>query len=193
MFEAMSYRHPTSTTPIPPPPQLTHNNFFKSLYVQNTKWYLNIRKIGTKFIFRPLIWGYPLNLSKIRIAYTNACHCCTGLPIYTCNIPYKRLLNFRSHDVLQDAHTLKHDEIIKIYNKTHCLKVIYHTLYGMNNYVLIWGDRLSCDSLRGSHDSQSPHIRKHLCPIWWQLYFSQIYSYYIRVDISPSTWPMGTT
>ena len=25
------------------------------------------------------------------------------------------------------------------------LKVIYHPLYGMNNYVLIWGDWLSCD------------------------------------------------
>ena len=48
------------------------------------------------------------------------------------------------------------------------LKVIYHPLYGMNNYVLIWGDRLSCDSLRGSHDSQSP---QHLCPILWQLWF----------------------
>ena len=33
------------------------------------------------------------------------------------------------------------------------LKVIYHPLYGMNNYVLIWGDWLSCDPLRGSHDS----------------------------------------
>ena len=49
------------------------------------------------------------------------------------------------------------------------VKVIYHPLYGMNNYVLIWGDWLSCDPLRGSHDSQSPHIRKHLCPILWQL------------------------
>ena len=47
------------------------------------------------------------------------------------------------------------------------LKVIYHPLYNMNNFVtnklklpqdgfLIWGDWLSCDSLRGSHDSQSP-------------------------------------
>ena len=48
--------------------------------------------------------------------------------------------------------------------ETHCkissnvLKVIYHPLYGMNNYVLIWGDWLSCDPLRGSHDSQSLHI-----------------------------------
>ena len=52
------------------------------------------------------------------------------------------------------------------------LKVIYHSLYSMNNFVtnksklprdgaqglLIWGDWLSCDPLRGSHDSQSPHI-----------------------------------
>ena len=37
------------------------------------------------------------------------------------------------------------------------LKVIYHPLYGMDNYVLIWGDWLSCDPLRGSHDSKSPH------------------------------------
>ena len=51
------------------------------------------------------------------------------------------------------------------------LKVIYHPLYGMNNYVLIWGEWLSCDPLRGSHDSQSPHIRKHLCLILWQLWF----------------------
>ena len=28
------------------------------------------------------------------------------------------------------------------------LKVIYHPLYGMNNYVLIWGDLLSWDPLR---------------------------------------------
>ena len=49
------------------------------------------------------------------------------------------------------------------------LKVIYHPLYGLNNYVLIWGDWLSCDPLRGSHDSHSPHKRKHLCPILWQL------------------------
>ena len=49
------------------------------------------------------------------------------------------------------------------------LKVIYHPLYGMNIYVLIWGDWLSCDPLRGSHDSQSPHMKKHECPILWQL------------------------
>ena len=33
------------------------------------------------------------------------------------------------------------------------LKVIYHPLYNMNIDVLIWGDWLSCDSLRGSHDN----------------------------------------
>ena len=52
------------------------------------------------------------------------------------------------------------------------LKVIYHFLYGINNYVLIWGDWLSCDPLSapscGNFD-----------------YLSQIYSYYIRGDRSP--------
>ena len=49
------------------------------------------------------------------------------------------------------------------------LKVIYHPIYSMNKFVtnyhkmghkcfLIWGDWLSCDPLRESHDSQSPHI-----------------------------------
>ena len=57
--------------------------------------------------------------------------------------------------------------------------MIDHPIYGC--------DWLSCDSLRGSYDSQSPHIRKHLCPILWQLYFSQIYSYYISSDRSPLT------
>ena len=81
------------------------------------------------------------------------------------------------------------------------LKVIYHPLYGMNNYVLIWGDWLSCDPLRGSNDSQSPHIWRWLTIMWpsqrvtwWSLvphlvltllYLSQIYSYYIRGDGSP--------
>ena len=83
------------------------------------------------------------------------------------------------------------------------LKVIYHPLYGMNMYVLIWGDWLSCDPIRGSHDSQSPHIwgdwlscdplkgshdsqaphiRKHL--VATLIYLSQNYSYYIRGDRS---------
>ena len=60
----------------------------------------------------------------------------------------------------------------------------------MNNYVLIWGesrDRLSCDPLRESHDSRSPHIRKKLVPhlVASLNYLSQIYSYYIRGDMSP--------
>ena len=42
------------------------------------------------------------------------------------------------------------------------LKMIYHPLYGMNNHSLIWGDWLSCDPLRGSHDSQSPMIGYHV-------------------------------
>ena len=50
----------------------------------------------------------------------------------------------------------KRKELTKTFMMT--LKVIYHLLYGMNNYVLIWGDWLSCDPLRRSHDSRSPHI-----------------------------------
>ena len=46
------------------------------------------------------------------------------------------------------------------------LKVIYHPLYSMNNYVLIWGDWLSCDPLRESHDSKSPHIWGWLAIMW---------------------------
>ena len=41
---------------------------------------------------------------------------------------------------------------------SYTLKVIYHPLYSMNNYGLIWGDWLPWDPLRGSYDSQSPHI-----------------------------------
>ena len=72
---------------------------------------------------------------------------------------------------------------------TDLLKMIYHPLYGMNNYVLIWGDWLSCDPLRRSHDSQSPHIRKTLVPhlVAILIYLSQIYSYYIRGDRSSLT------
>ena len=64
------------------------------------------------------------------------------------------------------------------------LKVIYHPLYSMNNYVLIWGDWL-CDPLRGSHII-TPY-KKTLVPhlVATLIYLSQIYSYYIRGDISP--------
>ena len=40
------------------------------------------------------------------------------------------------------------------------LKVINHPLYGMNNYVLIWGDWLSCVPLRGSHDNFDLFVTK---------------------------------
>ena len=41
-----------------------------------------------------------------------------------------------------------------------------HPIYGVIGYhvthseghMIAWGDWLSCDTLRGSHDSQSPHI-----------------------------------
>ena len=59
------------------------------------------------------------------------------------------------------------------------LKVIYHPLYGMTNYVLIW---------RGWHDSQSPTPYKEtLVPhlVATLIYLSQNYSYYIRGDRSP--------
>ena len=65
------------------------------------------------------------------------------------------------------------------------LKVIYHPLYGLNNYVLIWGDWLSCDPLRGLHDH--PIYKETLVPhlVATLIYFSQIYSYYIWGDRSP--------
>ena len=58
--------------------------------------------------------------------------------------------------------------------------VMVSTLIGCNcwpckqmiaNHPIYGGDWLSCDPFRGSHDSQLPHIRKHLCPILWQLWF----------------------
>ena len=51
-------------------------------------------------------------------------------------------------------------------DKARKLLVVYHPLYGMNNYVLISGDCLSCDPLKGSHDSQSPHIWGWLAIMW---------------------------
>ena len=76
---------------------------------------------------------------------------------------------FESHALLADYNKIAKNKIYKSSPMSKLLKVIYHPLYGMNNYVIIWGDWLSCDSLRGLHDSQSPQIRKHLCPILWQL------------------------
>ena len=62
------------------------------------------------------------------------------------------------------------------HGRTPTLKETYHPLYSINKfvtnksklpqdgaqvfpYISIWGDWLSCDPRRGSHDSQSPHIR----------------------------------
>ena len=58
--------------------------------------------------------------------------------------------------------------------------------YGLNNYVLLWSDWLSCDPLRWSHDSQSPH-KETLVPhlVATLIYLSQNYSYYIRGNIQP--------
>ena len=90
------------------------------------------------------------------------------------------------------------------------LKVIYHPLYGMNIYVLIWGDWQSCDPLRGSHEghmiaiygvigyhvtlSDGHMIANHLIYgtlvphlVATLINLSQNYSYYIRGDRSPLT------
>ena len=51
------------------------------------------------------------------------------------------------------------------------------------NHPIYGSDWLSYDSLRWSHDGQSPHIRKHL--VATLIYLSQNYSYYLRGDRSP--------
>ena len=65
--------------------------------------------------------------------------------------------------------------------------MIYHPLYGMNNYVLIWGDRLSCDPIRGSQDHPITPYKETLVPhlVATLIYLSQVYSCYIRGDGSP--------
>ena len=79
------------------------------------------------------------------------------------------------------------------------LKVIYHPLYGMNNYVLIWGDWGSCDPANhpiygviGYHVTLSEgHMitpyKKTLVPhlMATLIYLSQNYSFFIRGDRSP--------
>ena len=67
-------------------------------------------------------------------------------------------------------------------------KMTYHLLAGMNEFLpnmgviddhlceSLWRHRLWCDVIhcdvfpRRSHDSQSPQIRRQLCPILWQLW-----------------------
>ena len=55
---------------------------------------------------------------------------------------------------------VKYSEMINVVMTT--LKVIYHPLYGMNNDVLIWGDWLSCDPLRGSHEEEEEEEEESL-------------------------------
>ena len=69
----------------------------------------------------------------------------------------------------------------------------------MNYYVLIWGNWLSCDPLRGSHDTNHPiygvigyHVpitpyKETLVPhlVATLIYLSQNYSYHIRGDRLP--------
>ena len=57
------------------------------------------------------------------------------------------------------------------------------------NHPIYGCDWLSCDPLRGSHDSLSPPYKEALVPhlVATLIYFSQIYSYYIRSDRSPLT------
>ena len=68
------------------------------------------------------------------------------------------------------------------------------SLYGVIGYHvtlseghMIANHWLTCDPLRWSHDSQSPHIRQHVCPhvVATLIYLSQIYSYYMRGDRLP--------
>ena len=74
------------------------------------------------------------------------------------------------------------------------------SLYGVNgyhvtlseghmiaNHPIYGGDWISCDSLTGSHDSQSPYNKETLVPhlVATLIYLSQIDSYYIRGDMSP--------
>ena len=140
-------------------------------------------------LFAPL--EYSLRIAYFRSIYSNSGYCCLHLNFASwdnylclmqlyfkceiclkltcvcCDLNYACLnawkFEFESSDLLPP--------IVNGEFKGWILKVIYHPLYGMNNYVLIWGDWLSCDPLRGSHDSQLPHIRKHLCSILWQLWF----------------------
>ena len=58
------------------------------------------------------------------------------------------------------------------------------------NHPVYGCDWLSCDPLKGSHDSQSSPYKETLVPhlVATSIYLSQIYSYYIRGDRSPLTY-----
>ena len=109
---------------------------------------------------------YSFNNSVLKGKIPESCKNTNVTPIFKAGDP-TNVSNYRPISVIPVI--MKVFERI-VYNQLSTyLKVIYYPLYGMNNYVLIWGDWLSC--LRGSYDSQSLHIRKHLCPILWQLWF----------------------
>ena len=65
------------------------------------------------------------------------------------------------------------------------LKVIYHPLNGMDNYILIWGD--SHVTLSEGHMIANPPYKGTLVPhiVAILIYLSHIYSYYIWGDMSP--------
>ena len=109
--------------------------------------------------------------------WSNLLHYREVLHYWLILLHYREVLHYREFitllerniiiDIFQDIPLDSMTAILKIGIRISLgiLKVIYHPLYGKNNNVLIWGDWLSCDSLRESHDSQSSHLRKHLCPI----------------------------
>ena len=56
--------------------------------------------------------------------------------------------HYRNYTNVQETAKFNSTNCAKLFfNIDLLLKVIYHPLYGMNNYVLIWGDWLSCDPL----------------------------------------------
>ena len=111
---------------------------------------------------------------------------CLSLANTRCHI--KQMWAIVTHLKLWPANATHNFKCMKI-SKPFCwtgqlgyLKVIYHPLYVwiiMSLYGVIARVRGTHDSqsphiwgrLAIIHDSQSPHIRKHLCPILWQLLF----------------------
>ena len=147
-----------------------------SLCIRNISWYLltsagilfslfylngNIYR-GTSVGVRPIsMWHfrlYPLSSFSFTFQFVGLCLRCEHYYVLGWSVrPSVRYYNWCSFQIntSDTPHSIK------------CrLKVIYHLLYGMNKYVLIWGDWLSCDPLRGSHDSRSPHIWRWLVIMW---------------------------
>ena len=107
--------------------------------------YLIVKEADTAFwLFRAETGDYLLLLSRAMTEHNNCSHSSKQLRVFAflipCNGKKEVTVNFsKKITAVQNNH--------KIY-----LKVIYRPIYGLNNYVLIWGDWLSCDP------SQSPHI-----------------------------------